>query len=833
MTRKKLPLAITALIAGMFGSSAVHALGLGEIKIFSHLNEPLQAEVELVEVGDLNKEDIIAKLASEEVFEKAKIERDFFLTQIQFEVVLLPDGRGVLKLSTTKPAKEPYLDFILDAKWANGHLVKQYTLLLDPVTYSAAGAAPVVSSKEEITTDVVKTTEEIAQVDNQESSADQHSNQPRIPAGTDRYTTKTNDTLWRIASTHQASGLSAAQTMDAIYKLNPNAFIKNNINLLKIDKTLRLPSPEEVAYLAQGGDVEQLLNAQSQPQLSNEQADVSVPSSASEDKLKIVGSSSTDASTSAGTSESIDKIDRDNQDMNVRLAELTSQIQKMQQLIKMQDDQLSSLQQQLGGAPQKEEMKAAVEKLKSELTKVETEINKEPTQVVTTAQPTLSAVVTQAPTAKPTDLSAAQKPVQATATTESAEVPEEESSSLLVILGGLLLAVVGLFVVFSKNKRKVQTQVEQEADWSVDALRDEPSLAATLDTSTTDETSTQHETALDQEAIETQQQEAIDPLKEANQLVSSGNVDDAINVLKAAIVEQSTRLDLRTRLLELSAQTGDIETFEAQESYISRWGGAAAKKLAATLREEISSVSETSNTVNESALDFNLDTDSVLAEPETVVESAQQEDTTESIEHLFDELPAEAVTDATVDFNASDFETTLEEVAVTLPEVEETAEPQSTETIESSTGELSEKDSLDSFDNLFDDLSVEEEKASEIDFTAELGLLGDEQPATTDAASEIQADVSTEELIAPAAEIVEEVTTAESTPSPAAEQASTNEDDEFGFLAGADEAATKLDLAKAYIEMEDFEGAKDILQEVLQEGNEEQQKEAKDLLEIL
>ena len=55
-------------------------------------------------------------------------------------------------------------------------------------------------------------------------------------------------------------------------------------------------------------------------------------------------------------------------------------------------------------------------------------------------------------------------------------------------------------------------------------------------------------------------------------------------------------------------------------------------------------------------------------------------------------------------------------------------------------------------------------------------------------------------------------------------------DDELDFLADADEAATKLDLARAYIDMGDSEGAKDILSEVLGEGNDEQRKEANELL---
>ena len=59
------------------------------------------------------------------------------------------------------------------------------------------------------------------------------------------------------------------------------------------------------------------------------------------------------------------------------------------------------------------------------------------------------------------------------------------------------------------------------------------------------------------------------------------------------------------------------------------------------------------------------------------------------------------------------------------------------------------------------------------------------------------------------------------------------DDDDFDFLAGTDEAATKLDLARAYIEMGDSDGARDILEEVALEGNEDQKVEAQDLLKNL
>jgi len=55
----------------------------------------------------------------------------------------------------------------------------------------------------------------------------------------------------------------------------------------------------------------------------------------------------------------------------------------------------------------------------------------------------------------------------------------------------------------------------------------------------------------------------------------------------------------------------------------------------------------------------------------------------------------------------------------------------------------------------------------------------------------------------------------------------------LNLLEGADEVETKLDLARAYMDMEDLEGAKDILQEIVAEGNEQQKSEAEALIQSI
>ncbi len=56
---------------------------------------------------------------------------------------------------------------------------------------------------------------------------------------------------------------------------------------------------------------------------------------------------------------------------------------------------------------------------------------------------------------------------------------------------------------------------------------------------------------------------------------------------------------------------------------------------------------------------------------------------------------------------------------------------------------------------------------------------------------------------------------------------------DFDFFSGADEVATKLDLARAYIDMGDQQGARDILDEVVKDGDDGQRSEAQDMLSRL
>lgn len=112
------------------------ALGLGELTVYSTLNQPLDAEIELTNTRPSEVEKLIVKLGGAQEFVRANIERPFFLTKLNFTTEIKSDGRAVVKINSKEPIREPFLNFLIDAEWPQGRLLREYTILLDPPSFS-------------------------------------------------------------------------------------------------------------------------------------------------------------------------------------------------------------------------------------------------------------------------------------------------------------------------------------------------------------------------------------------------------------------------------------------------------------------------------------------------------------------------------------------------------------------------------------------------------------------------------------------------------------------------------------------------------------------------
>lgn len=124
-----------------FGSTVwaqlAHGLGLGDIEVYSALNQALEAEINLTSVRPDELDGLIVKLASEEAFSQAGVERPFYLTRLKFSLASKPDGTQYIKVSTEDPVREPFLSFLIDVDWPRGRLVREYTVLLDPPVFAS------------------------------------------------------------------------------------------------------------------------------------------------------------------------------------------------------------------------------------------------------------------------------------------------------------------------------------------------------------------------------------------------------------------------------------------------------------------------------------------------------------------------------------------------------------------------------------------------------------------------------------------------------------------------------------------------------------------------
>ncbi len=243
---------VLTLLTVLLSNTAL-ALGLGNIIVLSKLNEPLDVEIEVLDTGTVPIDDIIVRNAQRQTYKKANLFSPEVFNKVHFKIIKKPDGSVVAKLTSKRPVKEPFITFIADMKWRNGHISREYTFLLDPPKFVQKHSQPrytakksLASNKQSLATnnkpETRTTTVTNAQKNFQHIIASHRSERS--------YTTRRSDTLWKIAEKFRPdSGVNTWQTMQAIFVLNQNAFINGDINLLKQNQTLSLPDSNEVRQI--------------------------------------------------------------------------------------------------------------------------------------------------------------------------------------------------------------------------------------------------------------------------------------------------------------------------------------------------------------------------------------------------------------------------------------------------------------------------------------------------------------------------------------------------------------------------------------------------------
>jgi pilus assembly protein FimV len=237
---------IAAALGGMFLTlaSTAYAAGLGKLSVISSLGQPLSAEIDLVSLQPGEFEVLTARVASPEAYSDARIEYSPLLRQLRFNVERKSDGKPVLKITSGAAINEPFLDVLVEMTWPSGRLVREYPILLDPPGFNEARIQAPVAAVQAQRPAAVPTSPTAPSGTGLPSARTESA-----PKGDTYGPVKRGDTLAKIATEMKGDGISLDQMLVALFRENKQAFGNGNMNLLKTGQILRIPSAAEVSKI--------------------------------------------------------------------------------------------------------------------------------------------------------------------------------------------------------------------------------------------------------------------------------------------------------------------------------------------------------------------------------------------------------------------------------------------------------------------------------------------------------------------------------------------------------------------------------------------------------
>lgn len=246
-------LRLSVLLALAVGSTQAAALELGQIQVKSALGQPLLAEIPLNPEHPSELQNLSARLASGEEFAKAGISGAPNVP-LQFAVVDGGGGRKVIRITSNAPVNDPYLDLLVEVSSASGKSVREFAILLDPPSAPSAAAAtraptqaPAAASRPARREAAKPAAEEQPQA---AAPKPKPATKPAAAAGGQYGPVERGQTLSSIAKETAPQGVDINQMLLALKQANPDAFYRDNINALKTGVVLRVPSREDAQAMA-------------------------------------------------------------------------------------------------------------------------------------------------------------------------------------------------------------------------------------------------------------------------------------------------------------------------------------------------------------------------------------------------------------------------------------------------------------------------------------------------------------------------------------------------------------------------------------------------------
>ncbi|WP_425328150.1 FimV/HubP family polar landmark protein [Pseudomonas nitroreducens] len=505
----------------------------------SGLNQPLDAEIALLQTGDMTSDELVAKLASPADYENAGVDRFVFLQNLRFTPVIR-NGRGYIKVVSTQPVHEPYLNFLIAVERPNGRLLREYTVLIDPPEYSAnrslaanlASSVPAPSRASGYRPEPVHRAPA----------------QPSLPAGDGRYTTVRNDTLWKISSRLSGTGVSRSQLMDSIVALNPQAFVNGDPHRLKVGQTLILPQGQQLA-----GNT-----ATPAPQAASTEASTPAAPAAA---APIQAPGNTAASTAPAGGADVAKVEADlllanaqRDQLNQRMDDMQKQLESLQQALQSRDQQVQTLQAELdrrqgeaasGNAPEADAPTANA-----------------PTNAIPAAPNAVAPVQQDAPAAS---VAQPATPVQDAQDSGFNYWPWLGAGALGALLVGLL------FARRKREEKPVEMPPLQAAAEPVRPLPPAKPLAAAV----VAPVPVPHPVviATPEPGVARLPAASADSLEGADIYIAYGRFNQARDMLRKAVNAEPNRRELRMKLLLVLAELGDVAGFHEEERALAAVGG--------------------------------------------------------------------------------------------------------------------------------------------------------------------------------------------------------------------------------------------------------------------
>ncbi len=238
---------LVAISLSIIAPAQVHAFGLGKIELSSFLNEPLRAEIPVFALSEGDIKNLQITLASNEEFERAGLERSYLMTQLIFEVIQVNNQVKIL-IKSEQSIREPFLGFLISATTGGGgRLIREYALLLDPPKNLFVRAEPSVET-EPVLIEIAPT----ANIDEIPATSSIEDRLVEVQPERDNYRViAKGDTLWEIAlETRPDRSVSPQQMMMALLQKNPGAFLNDNINGLRIAARLSVPDSDAINQLS-------------------------------------------------------------------------------------------------------------------------------------------------------------------------------------------------------------------------------------------------------------------------------------------------------------------------------------------------------------------------------------------------------------------------------------------------------------------------------------------------------------------------------------------------------------------------------------------------------